>query len=391
MNLGLEEQTKFSTDVVESLRSVYGDEVLKVVDALKTPGRKYYFRANTLKADPNELEKRLERRGLEVKAHATISEAFFVHVEGPFDVPVFEKKVKLDKFAAESVLQGAHVYAPGVKDCRKLKKGENVTLIDEFGQVVASGVARMSETEILRHRRGLAVEVISPRFRVPSFRELKEFADGLLYPQSLPAMLTSLVLDPQPGETVLDIGASPGGKTSHMSALMEGQGRILAVDRNVEKMASLRETLGRLGAKNVETITEDARYLDLHHPNLRVDRACVDVSCSSLGVRPKLFEKTTKLEIVALANYQKQFLKVASKILKRGGVLVYSTCTMTLEENEEIMEYAVSQCGFEAEEQDVFLGSPGVRLSSSTEFSQRFHPHIHDAPGYFIARMVKKN
>ena len=381
----MSQQSKFSIDVLKSLQSVYGGDLERVVQALKTPGKRYCFRANTIKTSPDELVERFERRGLSVKKHPAIEEAVYLDIDGPFEIPIYKQKIVVDKFTAESVLQGAHVYAPGIVKCQKTRRDQKVTVVDDQGQPVASGITRMSETEILKYRHGLAVEVTSSRYEVPSLRETDEFQCGLMYPQSFPAILTSRILDPQCDEEVVDLNCAPGGKLSHISGLMRNTGRVIGVDRNRQKISTARETIKRLGCSNVTLLAHDARYFDVDFPKVKADRCIVDPPCSALGIMPKLYEYTSTDEILALAKYQKQFLKVASKIVKPEGVVVYSVCTTTIEECEAVVEFAVESCGLTLERQDPFFGEQGFKLYPSAELTQRFHPHKHDA-GYFIAR-----
>jgi predicted RNA-binding protein (TIGR00451 family) len=381
---------KFSLDSLSELYGVYREDIDKVVQSLKLPGRHYYFRVNTLKTTVDKIVKRLEENGLRVNRHPQIEEALYFEVESSKPVMTFEKKVVVDKFTAESVLQGAHVYAPGIRKCQGLREGNNVTVIDDQGQVVGAGIARMSENSILALRQGLAIEVTFPLFRVPSLREMPEYEQGLVYPQSLPAILTSRILDPQPDETIVDLNCSPGGKLSHISQLTKGHARIVGVDRNETKISLARETVRRLGCNGVTLIAHDARYLDVDFPELTADRCLVDPPCSALGVKPKTYEYTSQSEIEALSKYQRQFLKSASRILRPNGTLTYSVCTVTLQECEENVKFAVEECGLEVEKQDLVLGSPGFdTVFSQGKFTQRFHPHIHDS-GYFVAKFRKK-
>ena len=203
---------------------------------MRSAGKRYFVRVNTLKITPDRVKTSLEKRGFEVAQHESIPEALWVPIEGPFEVPNSPKKVMVEKFTAESVLQGANVYAPGIVRCRKLRIGDRVNIVDDEGEVLASGIARMNETQILTFRKGLAIEATESTYRVPSFRETQEFQDGLIYPQSLPAMLTSRILDPKPNETVLDMTCSPGCKLTHLSQLMMNGGRLFGVDRNRHKI-----------------------------------------------------------------------------------------------------------------------------------------------------------
>jgi len=381
---------KFSVDTLFELKKIYEDDLEQVVQSLKVPGRHYYFRVNTLKTTVDCVAKRFEDNGLRVCRHPLIEEALYFEVEEAGPVEIFERKVVVDKFTAESVLQGAHVYAPGIRKCQGLREGDKTTVIDDQGQVMGSGIARMRENSILAFRQGLAIEVTSPLFRIPSLRETPEYRQGLVYPQSLPAISTSRILDPQPGETIVDLTCSPGGKLSHISQLTENLGRIIGVDRNESKISKTRETIGRLGCKGVALITHDARYLDVDFPELSADRCLVDPPCSALGIKPKTYEYTSKPEIQALSEYQRQFLKVSSRILRPEGILTYSVCTMTSHECEENVKFALDECGLEIEKQKLMLGSPGFdMILPEGKLTQRFHPHLHDS-GFFVARFRKK-
>jgi 16S rRNA C967 or C1407 C5-methylase (RsmB/RsmF family) len=385
----LSREFKFSEDTLRELSRVYGSELETIVRALRSPGKRYYVRANTLRATPEDVMKRLAARGFDVSQHETIPEALWVPVSGPFEIPTYSLKVMVEKFTAESVLQGADVYAPGIVRCRKLRLGDSVNVIDDEGDNLASGIARMNETQILTFRKGLAIEVTKSRYKVPSFRETQEFQEGLIYPQSFPAIVTSRVLDPKPGDVVLDMTCSPGGKLSHISQLMENQGRVLGVDRNKPKIDTAMETCTRMGCANVTLFVHDSRYLDADFQSLRPDKILVDPPCSALGIMPKVYEYTTTNEIEALARYQKQFLTAASKIVKPGGRIVYSVCTLTLNECEHNALYGAADCHLSILKQSPMLGESAASINGEpTHRCQRFHPHKNDA-GYFIASFKK--
>ena len=358
--------------------------------ALKSPGKRYFVRANTIKTNPEEVKARLAEKGFDISQDKLIPEALWVPIQGPFEVPTRSKKVMVDKFTAESVLQGANVYAPGIVRCNKVRLGDSVNVIDDEGEALASGITRMNETQILTFRKGLAIEVTESRFRVPSFRETQEFQEGLIYPQSLPAMVTSRVLDPRPNDVILDMTCSPGGKLSHISQLMGNRGRILGVDRNTRKIDETRETCTRLGCSNVTLFAHDSRYLSSDFSSLRPDKILVDPPCSALGIMPKIYEYTPKREIEALARYQKQFLEEASKIVKPEGRIVYSVCTLTLQECEQNALHAEETCNLSIQTQSPVLGDHAIPIDNkATDHCQRFHPHKHDA-GFFVASFQRR-
>jgi predicted RNA-binding protein (TIGR00451 family) len=381
--------SRFSADVVKLTEEVYGRETPAVLEALTKPVGTYYVRCNTSKLSPEELLSRLRERGLKVSQHPLVPEALGIQVDGPFEIPRADRRVVVDKHTAESVLQGANVYAPGILNCEGLRVGEDVAVVSELEDELATGTANMGANDILTFRKGLAVQVKHKRFNAPQVRDLPEFSEGLLYPQSLAAMVTARALDPQEGEVVVDMNCSPGGKLSHISQLMHNSGKIFGFDRNVEKVGQARQTVTRLGCTNVTLSIRDSRYLHLDLADLHSNRTLIDPPCSALGLRPKVYDFSTLDRVNNLADYQKQFIKAGSKVTKPGGIIVYSVCTYTTQECERAVEFAEHECGLSVVEQKLFLGSRGlVALTPSTSRCQRFNPNV-DEIGYFIAKFQR--
>ncbi|MFQ5998961.1 MAG: PUA domain-containing protein, partial [Candidatus Bathyarchaeia archaeon] len=329
------------------------------------------------------------RTGLEVKTYPELPEAIGIRVEGPHHIPFFSKKVVVDRFTAESVLLGAHVYSPGIKNCQGINKNDKVTVVDPLGRAVGSGIVKLCENDILEFRTGLAVQITHGIYNIPSFRESDLYNQGHIYPQSVPAMITSRVLEPKPGESIVDLTASPGGKLSHICQLTNNSCRAIAVDRRAGKIGQTKKTLARLGCSSVIFLLGDSRYFDLAKDTGCADRCLVDPPCSALGLRPKLYDNSTTQKIHALSNYQKQFVRTASRIVRQDGVVVYSVCTMTLEECEMVAKYGIEACGLQLEEPGLWLGRPGLdRVHPEMLLTQRFDPDIHET-GFFIARFRK--
>ena len=377
---------RFSSDVIALTEEIYAGDTPAVLDALSNPVRTYYIRCNTLKTSPEELMRALLHEGLKITQHPIIPEALGINVEGPFDISPAGKQIIVDKHTAESILQGANVYAPGVTNCEAVHSGENVTVLSQLGDVLATGRTRMGADEILKFRKGLAVSVTKRRYEAPQIRDLPEYSQGFLYPQSLAAMVTSHVLEPQPGEAILDMNCAPGGKLSHISQLMRNTGSIVGLDRNGEKIVRTRRSIAALGCSNVAVSIHDSRYADVDLADLKPDRVIVDPPCSALGLRPKIYDMTMKSRVIALANYQKQFLKAASRLVKADGVIVYSVCTYTAAECEGVVEYGEEECGLHLIEQTPMLASKST--NSKSNLCQRFHPVL-DEIGYFIAKFER--
>ena len=380
----------YSTAAVRRLISLYGVERGEaILKSLKKPGSRYFLRVNTLKASPHEVVEILRGEGLEAYTFELLPDAVYMRVAGPFEVKLHRRVVVADKAAAESVYMGADLYAPGVLNARGVKEGDRVSVVSPKGHLVAEGIAVMDGEEMVVRRRGLAVKVVKSVYRVPSVRRLIIYDRGLVYDQSLPAMVASHVLAPKPGWLVVDMCAAPGGKATHVAQLMGDEGRVVAIDRSEAKCDRLRENVERLGLRSIEVRTADSRFLDVLMDDLRgVDAVILDPPCSALGVRPSLYYERSDLAFESLSRYQRQFMKVAARLLRPGGLLLYSTCTLSLEENEVNVEWATRKLGFKLRAQKLFIGSRGFLSLGS--LVQRFEPDVHDTPGFFIALLEKK-
>jgi predicted RNA-binding protein (TIGR00451 family) len=382
----------YDEELLRSLGRVYGDELPRFLESLLRPGSRLYARVNVLRVDPGELVDRLRMRNIEVYRDEELPEAIYFRIYGPYKVGLKDKVVVVDKETAESVVLGANVYAPGVIKCYyDVRVGDEVTVVTRNGFPVAEGVLTTDCHEAIKRRRGVVVEVHRSLYRTARIRDLPEFSEGLIYPQSLPAMYVARILDPGPGDLVVDLCAAPGGKTGHVVEISRGRVHIIAFDRSKNKVGRMVKELSRLGhLPYVETWVADTRYVHEDFPWIRADKVLVDPPCSALGVRPKLGDRKTYRDILTLRGYQAQFLRAASRILKPGGTIVYSTCTVTLEENEEVVEEIIEEerC---LEVSEVRIGRAlGGAYGHYRNSYTRFHPHIHDTPGYFIAKLTKK-
>ena len=156
-----------------------------------------------------------------------------------------------------------------------------------------------------------------------------EWREGLFMPQSRAAMAVARLLDPRPGERVLDLCAAPGGKTTHLAALMEDRGTLVAVERHRGRAAALARTAQRMGASCVEVRAGDAAA---EHEPEAYDRVLVDPPCSDLGTlasRPDARWRKTADQPARLAATQGAILRAGAAAVRPGGTLVYSTCTIS--------------------------------------------------------------
>jgi 16S rRNA (cytosine967-C5)-methyltransferase len=223
----------------------------------------------------------------------------------------------------------------------------------------------------------------------PSFNTWGLLQQGWLQIQDEAAQLVSLLMTPQPGERVLDLCAAPGGKTTHLAQLMEDQGELVAVDVSRAKQHLVVENCQRLGISIVTTSARDATK-PLPFPPGSFDRVLVDVPCTGLGNlrrNPDGKWRIKEADIPRLQRLQRAILIQASTMVKRKGVLVYSTCTMTPEENEGVIEALLSEgTGFRIDGASSFL-PPGCEDVADTQGYLRTFPHRHGTDGFFAARM----
>ncbi len=365
------------------LETIYNSRLDRVLHSLRRMGPRYYFRLNTLAGSPSATLEDMRSRGLTVGVHETVHDAAFLQVEET-TVEAEGFSVEADRFAAEAVSQGAHLYAMGVRKCQGLRAGMAVTVVDKRGVPVGSGVARQGETSVLRYHQGIAVEVLSSKYRLPAFMETSWHKDGLIHLQSLPSMVTCHVLDPKPNDVIVDLNCSPGGKMSYLCQLTNNRARVVGFDRNEQKIEKTQRHLERLKCANYQLITHDSRYAHIDY-SFKADKVLVDPPCTGLGVMPKLSIETTMDDILNLSAYQKQFLTAAASLVKEGGTVVYSVCTVTGEECEDAVRFAQDKLGLEKVEAVPWIGRPGFDAEGLT---QRFDPEL-DGAGYFIARFVK--
>lgn len=220
-----------------------------------------------------------------------------------------------------------------------------------------------------------------------SLDALMPLQEGLCQVQDESSMLVAHVIAPQAGEFVIDCCSAPGGKTTHMAALMENRGCIVAGDVYEHKLVRIAENAARLGISIIETKLMDARKVGELYPE-QADRVLVDAPCSGLGVlrrKPDARWNKTEAEIDALPALQLEILASAANAVKQGGVLVYSTCTIEPEENQEVVK------SFLAAHPEFVLENTGDFLPEKKRKEKmiQLYPYIDGTDGFFIARMKK--
>lgn len=240
--------------------------------------------------------------------------------------------------------------------------------------------------------------------RGTGIRELEKtglLKKGFLYIQSLSSMLPALVLNPKRGESVLDMCAAPGSKTTQMAALMDNNGSILAIDSVKDRYYRLRAVIDALGAGIVSAKLMDAKRFKFSGEFF--DKILVDAPCSSEGRfhsgDKKTFLYWSPRKIKEMVNKQRGLLLTASRLLKPEGVLVYSTCTFAPEENEGVIDWLLRKTGGNLEVAPIRLEHIEQYPSLETWQEKTFNSQVKNTfrvlpgkefDGFFMARIVKK-
>ncbi len=222
-----------------------------------------------------------------------------------------------------------------------------------------------------------------------------EYLMGYYYIQEAASQFPVNVLDPKKDESVLDMSAAPGGKTTQIAQWMGNEGKIIALDIGTHRLTSLRNNLERLGVRNVAVYQKDARYAD--DLGLMFDKILLDAPCSGNYVwEEEFFGIKTVDGFLDRQNLQKELLRAALKVLKKDGVLVYSTCSLEPEEDELVIEWMLSKYdNVKLESIDADIGDGGLtevfgtKLNPEIAKCKRFWPNKTGTQGFFVAKIRK--
>jgi len=258
-----------------------------------------------------------------------------------------------------------------------LKASEEVIL----EKLAAEGV-KLEKVELLKH----AYQVMGTKQPLTG---TESFQEGLFYIQDKASCFAAEAADPKPEMTVLDVCAAPGAKTTYLAQLMQNRGGICSVDYSIRRMQVWNREVWRMGVKIAESVIADA-CVSLPFA-LEADVVVLDPPCTSTGSfgrLPSAKWRLTSRSIEKMADIQWRMINNCAEKVKAGGVLTYSTCSITVEENEMIIERFLKwHPEFALEAIKPKLGLPGLR---GLDKCQRLYPHIHESTGFFVAKLLKK-
>ncbi|WP_413301377.1 16S rRNA (cytosine(967)-C(5))-methyltransferase RsmB [Bacillus sp. 1P10SD] len=258
----------------------------------------------------------------------------------------------------------------------KISRDECVALLEEDGfQIEKSPII----PEAIRCLKGNLASTIS-------------FKYGMFTIQDESSMLATYALGAEKNEFVLDACAAPGGKSTHIAEKMNNTGEVISVDLHQHKVRLINDNARRLGLENIKTSVSDSRHLQDKFKNVLFDRILLDAPCSGLGVmrrKPDMKYTKTEKDLERLSIIQQDLLKSVSPLLKKGGILVYSTCTVDKEENENtVMKFLENNPDFEP---DLTFKNrmPEAVQPFITGYDLQVFPQDFGSDGFYIAVLKK--
>ncbi|NWH88203.1 NOP2 methyltransferase, partial [Aegithalos caudatus] len=382
-----------------------------------------------------EIQKQFKGLRVPVLEHPKLQDVLLIPVIGPRrDLKRHASEVIVGAQCGYAVLRGAHVYVPGIVSTSRYIEGKCKRGAKEFDGVkvfLGNGISELSRSEIFSSSgplKGLGIRMIEPVYLSPSFDSV---LPSHLFLQNLPSVVVSHILNPQPGEKILDMCAAPGGKTTHLATLMHDQGEVIAMDKIANKVKKIKQNAELLqlncikafcydGTKALSVEKRDDKQEGPPFLPESFDRILLDAPCSGMGQRPNMAYSSTLKEVTSYQPLQRKLFTVAVKLLKPGGVLVYSTCTITLSENEEQVAWALKTfpC-LQLHPQEPHIGGEGMKGAGlpldQLKLLQRFDPSAvtlqgmdinslqdsreddlislanKDCIGFFIAKFIKSH
>ncbi|KAL5256637.1 hypothetical protein ACHWQZ_G011780 [Mnemiopsis leidyi] len=414
--------------VLEYLKTTFSEEKLEeITTALSVPPKLTTIRVNSLHHQTSDVIsnlKELLNGKFDVTSHPSLADVVVIAGKR---AELLETncvgRVIVNLKCGKAVLRGADIFSPGVKGLPHLQAGCKVSVHVDVAHKckrgeknftgstvhIANGILKLTRFDIFKKmvKTGIAVQITERNVELPS---LSGVLENQMFLQNLPSIVASHVLNPQPGDHILDMCSAPGGKTTHIAQLMGDMGTVIALEKVQNKVDKLETNIRKQNLNCIKVFKCDSTKVfseqstSSSEPPLGkevFDKILLDPPCSALGQRPQLGNDLKLSEISSYPSYQWCFVADAIKMLKYGGTLVYSTCTLPKQENEMIVARVLSTFPeMILVSADPLIGQPGILVEGLSDHDvlkvQRFLPSSNlnsgvnsDTIGFFIAKFEK--
>ncbi|MFX1495994.1 MAG: RsmB/NOP family class I SAM-dependent RNA methyltransferase [Promethearchaeota archaeon] len=323
-------------------------------------------------------------------------------VDSKISNPLKRSEELAQKFGYLPYMIERYIQILGLEDTIKLLEANEIPLIPSL----RVNTLRIT-TENLKYRltkKGLKLknikwipygfEVLKTKFNLGSTHE---YLQGYYYLQNTASMLPPMILNPKINEIVIDMCAAPGGKSTHLAQIMNNQGTLILIEKNSKRISSLEMNIRRMGINNSIILKNDAR--NLLELNIKADKILLDAPCTGEGlIREDSSRKKSRTmhDLEKLAKVQKELLNAGLHSLKQEGLLLYSTCSISPEENELVIDKVLrNQSKFKIQKINKNYGMQGLtsyykkHLLDDLKYSQRLYPHLHNTIGFFFC-LIKR-
>jgi len=391
--------------MIERYIQMFGEqETVDLLKSFETPNP-IFIRVNTLKTNTNYLLNKLKEKGYDFenseyipyayrlldsenygikseieKQNSNLKTSDYKNEESP-------KKIKLDFSRSEEELREISWGSPESFD--KTKNRPNISNSEEESYKILPFLNKSKSqiTHLMNYRKK----------KVATLGSTHEYLIGKYYIQGFESMLPPLYLNPSESDLVIDMCAAPGSKTTQLAQIMSNKGKIIAVDISKSRINSLIYNLRRCKVYNTIVLQKDAT--ELLSMNLQPDKVLLDAPCSGEGIirnDPSRKKSKSPEDIKKLINLQIDLLITAVKMVKPGGFVMYSTCSIAPEENEFVVQTILDnykKVKIVPIEDNFgmpgFINVFGVKLSEDFLNARRYFPHIHDTNGFFLCLLQK--
>ena len=266
----------------------------------------------------------------------------------------------------------------------KQEKSHTCLRINTLKTTEGEVISKITDIGYKAEKSEIANDLVKTDAPISSINELLDL--GLVFVQDESSKIASMVVNAQPGDIIADVCACPGGKSFSMAIDMQNKGELYSSDLHENKLNLISKGASRLGIDIIKTKEQNAKVFVPEYEE-KFDKVLVDVPCSGLGLifkKPDIKYKSIS-DINALPSVQYDILNNAKNYVKKGGILVYSTCTINANENEKNVER------FLAENKDFCAYDYEFSTIKSTKGGYTFFPHVTGTDGFFVARMKRKD